>query len=230
MLGPMGPSRAPESPGESSMESKSPDCGPPSAPPAHREHRRWSTVGGITWLLCAAAAPLAAQVAAGPTPASAEASLAITSLRDEATWLASASALLGLPPRLSLGGAGSVVLGATDLAGSVPGSDLELRVAFGGLLAQLLVLESGERSVWLRLLAGAGNAKVDLAAVGTQIAADNFGVLVPEIAVTVKLVGPLRGGAAVGYRTTFGVEDLPGVAPSDLRGLAAGVSLSLHRF
>lgn len=211
------------------MTSKSTDSDPPSAPRGRREHRRGSVLGGITCLLCAAA-PLAAQVAAGSTPASAEASLAITTLRGEAAWLASGSALLGLTPRISLGGAGSVVLGATDLAGSVPGSDLELRVAFGGLLAQLLVLESGERSVWLRLLAGGGNAKVDLAAVGTQIAADNFGVLVPEIAVTVRLVGPLRGGAAVGYRTTFGVEDLPGVARSDLRGLAAGVSLSLHRF
>ncbi len=212
------------------MASKSPDSGPPSALPGRREHRRWSTLGGMTWLLCAAAAPLAAQGAGGPTTASAEASLAITTLRGEGAWLASASALLGLTPRLSLGGAGSVVLGATDLAGSVPGSDLELRVAFGGLLAQLLVLEEGDRSVWLRLLAGAGNAKVDLAAVGTQIAADNFGVFVPEIGVTVRLVGPLRGGAAVGYRTTFGVEDLPGVAPSDLRGVAARVSLSLHRF
>jgi hypothetical protein len=184
----------------------------------------------VAWLLWAAAAPLAAQGAAGTTTASAEGSLAITTLRGEAAWLASASALLGLTPRISLGGAGSVVLGTTALAGSVPGADLELRVAFGGLLAQLLLRKSGDRAVWLRLLAGAGNAKVDLAVVGTQIAADNFGVLAPEIGVMVKLAGPLHGGAAVGYRATFGVEDLPGVASSDLRGVQARVSLSLHRF
>jgi hypothetical protein len=188
--------------------------------------------GILVALTCAAAAaptPLRAQAADVPVGAAVEASLGATALHGGASWTASASALLNLTPRLSVGGSGTLVLGTADLAGSVPGSDLTLRTAFGGLIAQLTLADRPELSLWLRALAGAGNAKVALAAVRARIAADNFGVVVPEIGVTMQIAGPLGAGAAVGYRTVFGVDDLPGVGPSDLRGVTARALLVLHR-
>ncbi len=185
-------------------------------------------LAGTAWV--ALAGPLSAQSAGRPAAASAEASLALTTLDGGASWMGSATALFGLTPRISLGGSGTVLLGTRSMPGSARGTDQELRTAFGGLVVQLDAANSGDRHVWLRVLAGAGNAKVDLALVGTQIASDNFGVLVPEIGASVRLSGPLRVGAALGYRAVLGVDDLPGLAPSDLRGPSVRVLLSAHRF
>ncbi|MHB1194144.1 MAG: hypothetical protein ACYC6F_13975 [Longimicrobiales bacterium] len=183
---------------------------------------------GAAWL--ALAGPLSAQAAGAPATASAEASLALTTLDGGAAWIGSATALLGLTSRISLGGGGSVLLGTRSLPGSARGTDQELRTAFGGLVVQFDAARREDRHLWLRVLAGAGNAKMDLALVGTQIASDNFGVLVPEVGVSVRLSGPLRVGAALGYRAVLGVDDLPGLAPSDLRGPSVRVLLSVHRF
>ncbi len=183
-------------------------------------------LGGAAALL---PGPMLAQAPDGRVSAAVEASFGATALHGRASWTASASALLGLTPRLSVGGSGTLFVGTTDLAGSVPGSDLTLRTAFGGVTAQLGLVDHPRRSLWVRALAGVGNAKVDLTAVGTRIAGDNFGVLLPEIGTTIRIVGPLSAGAAVGYRAVFGVDDLPRVGPSDLRGVTARVLLALHR-
>ena len=187
-----------------------------------------AALAGAAW--AAGAAPLVAQAPGAPAVASAEASLALTTLNGGAAWMGSAAAFLGLTPRFSLGGAGSVLLGTRSLPGSAPGTDQELRTAFGGLVVQLEVARREDRHLWIRVLAGAGNAKLELAPVGTQIASDNFGVLVPEVGGTIRLAGPLRVGAALGYRAVLGVDDLPGLSPSDLRGPSARVLLSVHRF
>lgn len=187
-------------------------------------------LAGIAWTAWVGAAPLAAQSASDPATASAEASLALTSLDGAATWMASAAALLGVTSRLSLGGAGTVALGTRVLPGSTPGTDLALRTAFGGLVGQVELACRDDRALWLRVLAGAGNAKMDLALAGTQIASDNFGVIVPEIGASLRLADPLSVGAALGYRATFGVEDLPGLAPSDLRGVSVRLLIAVHRF
>lgn len=181
---------------------------------------------------CAAgpgAAPLSAQ---GTSRAAAfvEASLALSTLREDLVWMASGAALLGVKPPFSLGGAGTVVLGSRTLSGSTPGTDQELRMAFGGVVGQLELAQRDDRALWLRVLAGAGNAKLDLAVGRTQIASDNFGVVAPEVGATLRLRGPLRVGGALGYRTVFGVEDLPGLAPSDLRGLSVRLLVTVHRF
>lgn len=172
---------------------------------------------------------LVAQAPPASVGASVEASLGATALHGGASWTTSASVLLGVTPKLSVGGSGTLFLGTADLGGSTPGSDRTLRTAFGGLVAQLTLAELPRLSLWLRTLAGAGNAKVDLAAVGARIAADNFGVFVPEFGGTMQLAGPLSAGAAMGYRAVFGVDDLPGVRPSDLRGLTVRVLLVLRR-
>ena len=202
-------------------------------PRGERRRRAWPSVavGAVAVAVCgAAAAPLAAQSSDARAAAWAEASLSLTTLEGGADWMGSAAALLQLTPRLSLGGGASMLLGPRSLPGSDPGTDQELRVSYGGLVAQLQVARRGDRDLWLRLLGGVGSAKVDLAAAGTQIASDNFGVFVPEVGGSVLLRKPLRLGAAVGYRAVLGVDDLPGLAPSDLRGPSARVLLSIHPF
>lgn len=175
------------------------------------------------------AAPLAAQDAMQRRASSSiEGSLALTRLHGSATWMSGITGLLSLGHRVSLGGAGSFAMEAQRVPGPVPGSDLDLRVAFGGVVGQFLVVDTGDREAWVRLLAGAGNAKLDLAVAQTQIASDNFGVIQPEVGGSFRFLGRLRAGAAVGYRITYGVEDLPGVGSLDLRGPSARVLLAFH--
>jgi len=204
----------------------------PPAPARRRKGRAVVVLSalGLAGVAAVLAAPLSAQSSSPSANAFAEAALGLSRLHEKAAWTASGAALLTVTPRLSIGGSGTVVLGSHSLPGSTPGNDLELRMAFGGLAGQLALLRRDDRTVWVRLLAGAGNAKMDLAVVGTQIASDNFGVVVPEVGATLRLVGPIHLGGALGYRATFGVEDLPGLAPSDLRGLSARVLVAVHRF
>lgn len=197
-------------------------------PPSRRPPRRPGTPTAAACVaLLLAAAPLAGQVEARRASSALDASFGATTLRGDVAWTVGVAGLLGLTPRLSVGGAGTLALEPVELPGAVPGADLALRTALGGAVAQWILAEQGPRRVWARLLAGAGSAKVDLAAGGTRIAADNFGVLAPELGGDVPLAGPLRAGAALGYRAVFGVEDLPGVGPSDLRGFTFRVLVGL---
>ena len=111
-----------------------------------------------------------------------------------------------------------MMFGHRRLAGTVRGSDLDLRMAYGGLAAQWQLAEGDRRALWLRALAGVGNGTMDLAVAGTRIAADNFGVFAPELGGNLLSDGPFQAGLSVGYRAVFAVEDLPGVTASDLRG------------
>lgn len=199
----------------------------------HERRRRVRNPGvpaamALAALACVAPLPAGAQEAMAP--ARLEAALGATSLHGDASAQAAASLLVGVSRRFLVGGTGSLVLGTRTLPGSVPGSDLELRTAFGGLVGQFALADGGRHELWLRLTLGAGNAKLDLAVVGTRIAADNFGVVVPEIGGGLRVTDAVHLGAALGYRGTFGVEDLPGVSPSDLGGPSARVLLSLRRF
>lgn len=182
----------------------------------------------VASLALALQVPLTAQEA--PAPALLEVSGGATTLHGDFSALGSGSLLLGVTDRIAIGGAAHVVLGTKDLAGATPDSDTGLRVAYGGLLTQLTLSRTPRHSVWLRFLAGAGNAKMDLAVVRTLIAADNFGVLAPEIGGTVRLKGALHVGVALGYRSVFGVEDLPGLTSLDLPGPTGRVLLSARVF
>lgn len=204
----------------------------PTRPPGRpsRPCRRVAVPGALAAVAWATlAAPAGAQWV-DTAAVSAEASLAITTVQGGAELMGSGAVLFGLTPRLSVGGGGSVPLGARALPGSTRGTDQELRVAYGGLVVQLDLARRDEWHLWVRVLGGAGNAKVDLAAVRTRIASDNFGVFAPEVGGSAYLKGPLRVGAAVGYRAALGVEDLPGLVPADLRGPSARVLLSVHLF
>ena len=79
----------------------------------------------------------------------------------------------------------------------------------------------------LGLLWGAGNAKLELPAVRTEIAADNFLVLEPGASVLFRLVGPLQLTGEAAYRWAVGVEDLPGISGDQLRGLSVSLGLAI---
>ena len=82
----------------------------------------------------------------------------------------------------------------------------------------------------LRLLVGAGSAKVSLPIVGTELAADNFGVIEPEVFGELALRDFAQLRAQLGYRLVYGVEDLPQVGPEHLRGATFTLSLLLESF
>jgi hypothetical protein len=174
--------------------------------------------------------PVSAQAARDLAPAWLDVSVGVTSVVGQTSPTAAGSLLLGVAPGFSLGGGGRILLGTRALAGPVPEADQRLRFAYGGLLGQMLLSDTADRRVWIRLLAGAGNGKVDLAATGTPVASDNFGVVEPEVGGALLLWGPLHAGAAVAYRIVFGVEDLQGVTTSDLRGPTARLFVAVRRF
>ena len=199
-------------------------------PPAGATHGAWTALRALLAAGLFCAAPVQAQEAGSPATAFFEGSLAVTTVQGDVAGMGGGAILLGVNRRLSLGGAGAFMFGHRRLPGPGPGSDLDLRMAYGGVVAQWLVLERGERNLWVRALAGVGNGSVDLAVVGTEIAADNFGVYAPELGGSMTVRGPLLGGASVGYRGVFGAGDLPGVTPADLRGPFVRAHLTYRLF
>jgi len=169
-----------------------------------------------------------AQLPEPRTQASVEASLIVSTVRESVTTFAGLAGLLSLDGRFAFGAGGGLMLGSATVDGEGPGSDLDLRMAYAGLLVHLTLFGSPDRYVALRTLVGAGSAKIELPVVGSEIAADNFGVLVPEIVGSVPLAGPLQMGLGAGYRHVFGVDDLPNVAPGDLEGFSARIRLSVR--
>jgi hypothetical protein len=181
----------------------------------------------LALLLLGGPQAVAAQTTDSRAHASFEAALTETRVLGAGSTLLGGAALLTLGGRLSFGASGALMASSSTLESS--GSDLEFRMAYGGVLLQFtLVGKEEDRYVALRGLIGAGNAKIKEPVAGFEIGADNFGVLAPEVVGTLTLVGPLQAGLGVGYRHVFGVNDLPGVAPDDLKGFSAGVRLSVR--
>lgn len=180
--------------------------------------------------LTLAVSPLSAQSGGTSAFVDVEASVGGTTLVGDVEPTATFSILLDLAPRLEIGGTGTFLFGSKTLSGTTAGSDVVMRFAYGGFLARFLLSRQEDRPLWASVLLGAGNAKLSLAVVKTPLAADNFGVVVPELGGSLRLAGPLHLGAALGYRATFGVEDLPDIAPEDLQGVTARLVVSLRHF
>jgi len=158
------------------------------------------------------------------------ASIRRTTLRSQGSTLLGGDARLELSEALSVGGSGWISSAAIPITGTNIGSDLALHVAYGGLLFEWRLAESASGSLAARLMLGAGNAKVRLPVIGTEIAADNFGVFEPEIIGERPLWSFLALRAQVAYRWVVGVEDLPQVSSAHLRGFSASLSVSLKPF
>jgi hypothetical protein len=179
-------------------------------------------------------AAAAAQETTEPAPPQARAFLSggvrLTEIRGNTVSMIGAEGVLGIAGEWSVGGGAWILSQPSDIEGSTPGSDLRLRIAYGGLLVERRLGHTGSVSWAARALLGAGNAKLSLPAVETEIGADNFGVVEPELRASIPLVGWLRFDLRVGYRSVFGVEDLAQVTSAQIRGITAGVAFTLGPF
>lgn len=158
------------------------------------------------------------------------ASLGTTRLHDQTSTMAGGALLLSLDGRLAFGGGGWVMLGGDTVEGQASGSRYDFRMSYGGLMAQARILGRPRAALELRTLVGAANAKVRLPVVNTLIAADNFGVVEPEVVGSFRILPGLDAQASVAWRWTFGVQDLPGLSPNDLRGFSARIGLAIENF
>jgi len=182
----------------------------------------------LALLLLGAPRVVAAQAVEPGAQASLEASLDGSEVLGSAVGFVGMAGLLSLDGHFGFGAAGSLMLGSITVESAGAGSDLDLRLAYGGMLLQMVLAGSRDRSLALRTLVGAGNAKIKDTVYGLEIGADNFGVVEPQLVGTTSLAGPLRLGAGVGYRYVFGVEDLPGVVAADLRSFSARMRLEVR--
>ncbi len=174
------------------------------------------------------AASLGAQEPAPGATLTVEAGLTATSILDEWAGMSGGAVLLHPTPRLTIGGAGWLQNGLRELEPSTPGGGFRLKVSYGGLIAGFRVSDGNTVQVDIRALLGAGNAKIELPATRTEIAADNFVVFEPQVGLTARIAGPMSTRAALGYRFTGAVEDVAGVTSAQLRGISAMVSLAVH--
>ncbi len=159
-----------------------------------------------------------------------EAAVRLTRIRGGTSFLAGVTGLLATNPRFSFGGSGWILLEELDIGTGTPGAGFKLRMAYGGVLTAFRLFETPRAQVSLRTLWGAGNGKVILPLSETEIDADNFGVVEPELTGTWHLGSVLNLGAGAAYRFVFGVEDLTGVSAGQLRGLSVSLFLSGRGF
>lgn len=127
--------------------------------------------------------------------------------------------------RLLVGGGGLTAIGWRELAASGGGTGFETAVGYGGLVLRVREPLGPEWIMEFGALAGAGNARVRDRVTRLELGADNFWVFEPEIGLSLRLPMGLRGGAALGYRTVWKVEDLPTLKEEHFRGFTLGAFL-----
>ena len=176
--------------------------------------------------------PAQGQATASESPASATVSVGVrrTSLRDRSAWMVGGDALISFGHSFSLGGGGWVLAKPLGISGAEGGSDLDLTISYAGVQSEYRLARVGAGGLALRVLVGAGSAKVSLPIVGTELAADNFGVVEPEVGGVLSVGDFVQLRAQLGYRIVYGVEDLPHIDPEHLRGATLTLSLLLGPF
>ena len=149
----------------------------------------------------------------------------VSSVDGEARAFFGGWAGLSLGDRVYLGGGGYAMSAPVDVAGSGPGTTLELGLGYGGVVVGYrMPLGEGPWWVGANALLGAGNAEIQDPIVGTS---DNFFVAEPEISLGLRLHSHLNASVGAGYRFVAGVGDLAGLRAQDLRALTGTLSLHL---
>ncbi len=148
-----------------------------------------------------------------------------TSLANHTVFLPGGGLRLRLSPRVEVGG----VAWALPSNLHLPEAGVDLGFGYGGFLVRVQPVRE-RPALGVTLLVGALNAVVHDAVVGTEIDADNALVVEPDVAMAWRLAGRVRVQASAGWRLAWGVNALPGVAPSELRGWTLGLSLHLGPF
>ena len=125
---------------------------------------------------------------------------------------------------LEIGIVGIKLLEAVDIS-TGPGNLLELRPGYGGVtIAKRGLLGS---PIGGSLLIGAGNAEIRALPVGNQLGSDNFFVIEPEVTLSLPRWKVIRSSVGMGFRFVTGVDDLPTLSTSDLRGLTVTLTFAL---
>lgn len=153
-----------------------------------------------------------------------------TTLGNSGAWMVGGDARISFGTSFSLGGGGWALTKPLGISGVAGGSDLELTISYAGVQSEYRLVQAGATGIGLRLLVGAGSATVSLPIIGTELAADNFGVIEPEIVGIFPLRDIVELRAHLGYRIVYSVEDLPQVDPEDLRGATLTLSLLFGPF
>ncbi len=138
--------------------------------------------------------------------------------------------LLDLGGRVAFGGGGWILLGQSKISAGSADADRDLKVAYGGVVVDMELLRNHRWDVRARALVGAGNGKISLRVAGVQLAADNFGVVEPEVCGSWHLSPNASLVGTLAYRYTFGVDDLPNVSENNLRGISLGVGFAVRSF
>jgi len=129
--------------------------------------------------------------------------------------------------RFSVGGGGVALTKDVMLGGQESASGFELGMGYGGALIQYRYPLRSGFGPRLGLLIGAGHAEVRDRLSGRELGADNFGIMEPEAGFYFSVLPWLHLAGSVGYRWTWGVEDLPLVRSDDLAGGTATVSVRI---
>lgn len=162
--------------------------------------------------------------------ASLEAALRVGALRGTAKAFAGGVGLLDLGGRLSFGGGGWTLLGTSRIYAGSADSDRDLRVAYGGVVAAVELVRDARWDLRASALVGVGNGKISLRLAGVQLAADNFGVIEPELSGSWHLSSNASLVGSLAYRYAYAVDNLPSVSQASLRGMSLGVGLSARGF
>jgi len=127
--------------------------------------------------------------------------------------------------RLAVGGGGVTILHRVEIEGSEGGTGFSLDLGYGGLILRYWEPLAGPLVGQAGLLLGAGHAEVRDQLTRREVGSDNFLVSEAEMSVFYPLFSRLYLGVSGGYRLTAGVDDLPGVSPTDLDSFTATLSL-----
>jgi len=132
--------------------------------------------------------------------------------------------------KLAVGGGGFALMKNVELAGPEGETGFDLDMGYGGLMVRIWEPLGSYLTAEVGLLLGAGHAEVYQQLTGTEVGSDNFLVAEGELGIAYSLSRGIHLGAAVGYRLTSGIEDLPGVSKGDLNAFTGSLSVRLGGF
>lgn len=150
-----------------------------------------------------------------------------TRVRSQAKILVGGDLRVRLPGSFSAGLGAWGATSATTVPGGSTGVDYGMEFAYGGIVVERGMFVRGSTEVGARLTFGAGSARASLPGVNGSSAADNFGVVEAEAVVSRHLPGAVGVRAQLGYRLSFGVEDLPQTVAAHFRGITVSLGFVL---
>jgi hypothetical protein len=172
--------------------------------------------------------PSAGRAQDGNVTGAMAASVVGTRLAGQSGLLLGGQASLRVSSRFSVGGFGyGTAQSIRIVEGALPE---DLRLGYGGLVLDVALKSTEMMDLSSSLLVGAGNAQIHAQPIGNQLGSDNFLVFEPRLNLATSRIRRVRGTLGTGYRFVAGVQDLPRLTASDLRGWTITLSVSFGGF